>query len=168
MTSTTPLHHAQMLRTLPAWSKQLPAKHAGSILQRLRKAYLDPDGRPYQWYANGSEPDQLALRTAIDAAAASHRALQQELSLLQGISTFCTPLLEQQLRLQVPVTQAQYRYQASEVQLPIDGSPYNPGAQPPTGLLPVIPKGSPQLRSLLEAALHNFEGIADTTRFTRL
>nr|WP_314617532.1 DUF6543 domain-containing protein [uncultured Pseudomonas sp.] len=161
----TPYHHAQILRTLPGWSKALHPDHASRIVQSLRKDYLDADGVAYPWYESADMPTRQALQRTIAQRDASRQALQAALGALQNLATFCTPLLQQQLNLNIPVDQAQYVYQPTEVKLPI-GVP--PGSRPPSELNEIVPKGPAQYRSLLEAALHNFEGPADTTSLSRL
>lgn len=163
--SHTPYHHAQIVRSLPDWSKALHSEHAGQIMRRLRKDYQDTDGNTYAWYDQADELTRQALQRAIARRDASYRALQAALGALQGISEFCAPLLQKQLSIGIPVTQAQYVYQATSVKQP-GGLPGGPAV--PHELGEIIPKGNPQYRSLLEAALHNFEGLADTTRLSRL
>ncbi|MDR6710832.1 Leucine-rich repeat (LRR) protein [Pseudomonas hunanensis] len=165
MPHTLPYHLAQITRSLPAWSKQLPKDQIGQFVQRLQKDYLDNDGNPCHWFTTAAELDQQALRRAIAQRDATLRDLQALLADLQGISAFCTPLLQQRLAIDVPVTQAQYRFQPTQVQQP-GGLPSGPDV--PSEQLPIIPRGQAQLRSLLEAALHNFEGLSDTTRLSGL
>ncbi|MFJ2985293.1 MULTISPECIES: dermonecrotic toxin domain-containing protein [unclassified Pseudomonas] len=165
MTTPLPFHHAQIVNTLPAWSKHLHPQHASRLLQSLRMEYLDADGKPYDWYTNAPDLDQKALRRAIDLRDASRLVLRNALAGLKGITEFCTPLLQARLGAHIAVDKAQYIYQATRVSLP----GFNPGSPPVPGeLLPVVPDGAPQPRSLLEVALHNFEGPDDTTRHSRL
>lgn len=163
--SHTPYHHAQMARTLPAWSKGLHNEHASLILTRLRREYQNSEGEPYAWYEQADEPTRKGLQRAIAQRDASSRALHAALGALQGVTEFCAPLLQKQLNIDAPVTQAQYVYQATAVKQP-GGLPGGPAVPHEPG--EIVPKGAPQHRSLLEAALHNFEGPADTTRFSRL
>ncbi|WP_043196719.1 NEL-type E3 ubiquitin ligase domain-containing protein [Pseudomonas putida] len=163
--SQTPYHHAQMARTLPYWSKALHIEHASRVLTRLRKDYRDTEGNNYAWYEQADEPTRQALQRAITQRDASSRALHAALGNLQGVTEFCAPLLQQQLNIDTPVTQAQYVYQATAVKQSV-GLPVGPAVPHEVG--EIVPKGDPQYRSLLEAALHNFEGPADTTRFSRL
>ncbi|ENB9662637.1 MULTISPECIES: dermonecrotic toxin domain-containing protein [Pseudomonas] len=163
--SHTPYHHAQMTQSLPGWSKALHSEHASRILARLRKDYQDAEGNAYPWYSQADPLTRQAVQRAIATRDASSRALQAALSDLQGVTAFCAPLLQKQLGIDTPVTQAQYVYQATAVRQP-DGIPSGPVV--PGELGEIVPKGDPQYRSLLEAALHNFEGTADTTRFSRL
>ncbi|CAM4039907.1 Leucine-rich repeat-containing protein 32 [Pseudomonas reidholzensis] len=165
MPSTTPYHYAQISKSLPDWSKQLHPTQVREVLQRQRKEYLDAAGVALPWYADAAALDQAALRRAIELRDTSLSALQAQLQGLKGISEFCAPLLQQRLAIDVPVLQAQYRFQPTQVQRPTT-PPSGPST--PTDLLPIIAKGEPQLRSLLEAALHNFEGPADTTRLSGL
>ncbi|WP_079228490.1 leucine-rich repeat domain-containing protein [Pseudomonas putida] len=165
MTTSLPFHHTQIVNTLPTWSKDLHPAHASRILHSLRKEYLDADGKPYDWYTDAPDLDQLALRRAIKLRDASRLSLHNALVGLKGITEFCKPLLQARLGTHIPVDQAQYVYQATRVSLP----GFNPGTPPVPGeLRPVVPDGAPQPRSLLEAALHNFEGENDTTRHSHL
>lgn len=163
--SHTPYHHAQMARTLPGWSKALHGEHARQITARLHKDYQDGQGNTYAWYQQADEATRQALQRAIAKRDASSRALQAALGNLQGVTEFCAPLLQKQLNIDTPVTQAQYVYQATTVKQPV-GLPTGPAVPHEQG--EIVAKGAPQYRSLLEAALHNFEGTADTTRFSRL
>lgn len=163
--SNPPFHHAQIVRSLPAWSKELHPDHVKQVLTRARKDYLDSTGAPYPWYAKALPIEQDAIRRAVAERDRSQQMLKALLSPLKGISTFCRPLLQQRLALSTSVDQAQYVYQATQVEQPTV-PPGGPSV--PTTPLPVIAKGQPQLRSLLEAALHNFEGPEDTTRLSRL
>lgn len=165
MTQVRPLHYTQIVRSLPHWSQQLPATTLHEVLGHARKPYLDTAGKPYPWYTHAPALDQQALVRAIERRQASLATLQRQLAPLQGISAFCTPLLQAQLGLDTSVLQAQYLFQPTDVQKPT--TPPN-GPKVPNDLLPVIAKGKPQVRSLLEAALHNFEGTHDTTRLSRL
>lgn len=163
--STPPFHHAQIVRSLPAWSKELHPDHVKQVLTRARKDYLDSTGAPYPWYAKALPIEQDAIRRAVAERDRSQQMLKALLSPLKGISTVCRPLLQQRLAISTSVDQAQYVYQATQVEPPTV-PPGGPSV--PTTPLPVIAKGQPQLRSLLEAALHNFEGPEDTTRLSRL
>lgn len=130
--SHTPYHHAQMVRTLPDWSKALHSEHASRILARLRKDYQDADGNDYDWYTQADELTRQALQRAIAKRDASSRALQAALSTLQGVTEYCTPLLQQQLNIDIAVTQAQYVYQATAVKHPVGfpggpATPHEPG-----------------------------------------
>ncbi|MBA1204094.1 hypothetical protein G7009_20440 [Pseudomonas capeferrum] len=159
---TSLYHQAQIVRTLPAWSKQLNPTQAAQVMRHVRKPHLDETGNPASWYGLAS----IELRTALDAAmksqADSRTQLAAALEALQGINDFCEPLLQQQLGDGIAVTQAQYRYQPFEyintlVEPPPMDLPLAPGIQYPS--VQVRPVGDPQRRSLLEAALHNFEGL---------
>ena len=151
-----------MAQSLPGWSKALHSEHASRILARLRKDYQDAEGNAYPWYSQADPLTRQAVQRAIATRDASSRALQAALSDLQGVTAFCAPLLQKQLGIDTPVAQAQYVYQATAVRQP-DGIPSGPVVPSEPG--EIVPKGDPQYRSLLEAALHNFEGTADTTRF---
>lgn len=163
MTSTTGYHHAQIVRTLPAWSKQLHPEHASKVIQSLRKDYLDEHGLPYPWFAGATPQLQDSIRRAITKRDASRKALHQALTPLKGITEFCQPLLQQHLGLKVAVDQAQYSFQPFE-QIgdswvePIDVE-YPVATERETDVTATRSTGAPQLRSLLEAALHNFEGV---------
>ncbi|WEK29071.1 MAG: NEL-type E3 ubiquitin ligase domain-containing protein [Candidatus Pseudomonas phytovorans] len=160
-----PLHHKQIVRTLPDWSKALHHAHASQIVQSLRKEHLDADGLPYPWFSQADTLTQQAVLRAIARRDNSRTALQIALAPLKGITEYCSPLLQQQLKLDIPISQAQYVYQAIAIERPDEV----PGCPPVhTGPGPVVAKGAPQYRSLLEAALHNFEGPNDATRLTRL
>jgi hypothetical protein len=163
--SHMPYHHAQMVRSLPDWSKALHPDHASRIVQSLRMDYLDAEGFAYPWYSQADTLTREALQRAILKRDNSRRALQTALSALQGITEFCAPLLQQQLQLDVPVSQAQYVHQATKVKPPTVST-----GKPAVSTEPgdIVADGAPQYRSLLEAALHNFEGPADTTRLSRL
>lgn len=172
MTSTPAYHHAQIVRTLPAWSKQLHPSHTRKMIQSLRNDYIDEHGVPYPWFA-GARPDwQDGVRRAIAKRNESRKALQQALAPLKGISEFCAPLLEQRLALDIPVDQAQYSFQPFEDigdswVSPIDVE-YPVATERETNVSATRPKGSPQLRSLLEAALHNFTGISQAGPYSTL
>lgn len=165
MTTTTPFHQQQIVRSLPQWSKHLPPDTAREVMRQPRKDYLDPKGIAYGWYSDAPAPDQEALCNAIRRRDDSLAALQPLLAPLQGVSEFCAPLLQARLGIEQSVLDAQYHYQATQVEQPTR-PPSGPGV--PSNTLPVIPKGAPQLRSLLEAALHNFESRDDTTRLSYL
>lgn len=160
-----PFHHAQIVRSLPAWSKALHPEHIQQLLGAARKAYLDPAGEPYAWYVTALPIEQDAIRRAAQARDNSRQALQTLLSPLQSLGDFCRPLLQQRLAIAAPIDQAQYVFQATEVEQPTQ-PPSGPNV--PTTPLPIIAKGKPQYRSLLAAALHNFEGPQDTTVLSRL
>ncbi|WP_313738842.1 NEL-type E3 ubiquitin ligase domain-containing protein [Pseudomonas sp.] len=165
MTRVLPLHHAQIKHSLPRWSHQLPAHFVPDLMIHTRAPYLDATGRPYHWYAQAAPLEQEALLRAIARRKASVDELRHLLAPLKGITEFCAPLLQARLGSAIEVLRAQYRFQATQVQRP-SLPPAGPGV--PTDVLPIVPEGSAQLRSLLEAALHNFEGQHDTTRLSRL
>ncbi|MNO54181.1 putative E3 ubiquitin-protein ligase ipaH4.5 [compost metagenome] len=157
-----PLHQAQINRCLPQWASALHPDHAQRIVQRARKDYLDQDNAPYSWYANASDAARLQLQTAIEQRDNSHAQLRKALTGLQGINEFCKPLLTSKLALHVAVDKAQYISQPFETIAPIwSGTPdpeFPVGAQPEIEETTTRPVGHAQQRSLLEAALHNFEG----------
>ncbi|MGV2833261.1 hypothetical protein, partial [Pseudomonas shirazensis] len=95
--STPPFHHAQIVRSLPAWSKELHPDHVKQVLTRARKDYLDSTGAPYPWYAKALPIEQDAIRRAVAERDRSQQMLKALLSPLKGISTFCRPLLQQRL-----------------------------------------------------------------------
>ncbi|MFJ4064341.1 dermonecrotic toxin domain-containing protein [Pseudomonas sp. NPDC089996] len=161
----TPFHREQIEQSLPQWSKQLHPDHASRIVQSLRKEYLDADGVPYPWFSNADTLMQEGIQRAIALRDKSRSALQTALSNLKSISDYCAPLLQAQLKLDIPVSQALYVHQPVEIKHPV-GVPV--GLPPPTELGTVVAKGAPRYLSLLEAALHNFEGPNDTTRLSRL
>nr|WP_314487370.1 NEL-type E3 ubiquitin ligase domain-containing protein [uncultured Pseudomonas sp.] len=165
MTAAQPMHYAQILRSLPRWSQQLPADVIRALIEQTRPPYLDSTGAPYAWYTEANELDRQALVRAVDRRQTGILDLRRLLAPLKGITEFCAPLLQQRLAVPVSVLEAQYSFQPTEVRAP-SGVPGGPSV--PTELLPVVPKGEPQLRSLLEAALHNFEGQHDTTRLSLL
>lgn len=162
---TQPFHHAQIVRSLPAWSKALHPEQVKQLFGAARKDYLDLSGKPYDWYATALPIEQDAIRRAVEERDRSRDVLQGLLSPLRSVGDFCRPLLQQRLAIVAPVDQAQYVFQATQVEQPTQ-PPTGPSV--PTTQLPIIAKGKPQLRSLLEAALHNFEGPEDTTRLSRL
>ncbi|MFJ4346297.1 dermonecrotic toxin domain-containing protein [Pseudomonas sp. NPDC089401] len=163
--TSVPFHLSQIVRTLPEWSKALHPEHASRTLQSLRKDYLDTDGVPYPWFSQADHLDQQALQRAIAVRDDSRTALQTALARLKGIHEYCAPLLQQQLQLDIPVSQAQYVHQPTTIEQPV-GLPSGKPAPGETGA--VVAKGDPQYRSLLEAALHNFEGVHDSTRLSYL
>lgn len=169
--STSPYHQAQIVRNLPAWSKQLSPAQAAQIMRHARKPHLDESGTPPAWYGFASDEQKIELQAAMSLQALSRRQLAQALKGLQGINAFCAPVLRQHLGGDLEVTQAQYRFQPFEI---LDIVP-----EPPPIDLPITPGipyppvqsravGDPQRRSLLEAALHNFESLAEVGEFSGL
>lgn len=164
---TLPLHHAQILRTVPAWSKALHPQHVRALLSRLRRDYLDPQGQPFDWFSQASPSTQQALSDAIAERDVRRQALQVALAPLKGIVEFCEPLLSAHLKTAVAVTQAQFVHQPFELKQPTTIlSPL--GQTPPRERYPVVPKGRAQTRSLLEAALHNFTADNEVHPLDRL
>lgn len=165
MTNPTPLHESQITRTLPKWSKVLQPAHTHKVLQSLRKEYLDEDGSPYSWYATADEPAREQLLRAIKTRDKRLVQVRQALAGFQDIVGFCTPLLTKRLKVSVPVDRAQYVFQPFEsdaniwVGVPDVETPLVPDLE--VDVLNTRPVGEPQTRSLLEAALHNFEGLAE-------
>lgn len=172
MTSTPPLHHALITRTLPLWSKALHPGHAERVVQRVRKDYLAADGTPYSWYASAEPEQRLQLRRFVETRDNCLAQLHQALSGFKGIIEFCQPLLTERLGLNVAVDQAQYVFQPFEltnnpwVGVPDPQYPLVP--EQPVDVLATRPVGAPQPRSLLEAALHNFEGLTEVGAYSRL
>ncbi|MFK0310158.1 NEL-type E3 ubiquitin ligase domain-containing protein [Pseudomonas sp. NPDC090233] len=172
MTNSPPLHQAQITRNLPEWSKTLYPAHTKRIMQRVRKDYLDENGAPYSWYAAASPEARHRLQTLINERDTCQVQLKKALAGLKGISEFCKPLLASRLRLNVAVDKAQYVFQpftytpriepdTPEPAIPLAGAP----EQDPFIISPV---GAPQTRSLLEAAMHNFEGLAEVGPYSQL
>ena len=172
MTNPTPLHESQITRTLPKWSKVLQPAHTHKVLQSLRKEYLDEDGSPYSWYATADEPAREQLLRAIKTRDKRLVQVRQALAGFQDIVGFCTPLLTKRLKVSVPVDRAQYVFQPFEsdaniwVGVPDVETPLVPDLE--VDVLATRPVGEPQARSLLEAALHNFEGLAEVGAYSRL
>ncbi len=172
MTNPTPLHQSQITRTLPKWSKVLQPAHTHKVLQSLRKEYLDEDGSPYSWYATADAPAREQLLRAIETRDKRLVHVRQALAGFQDIVGFCTPLLTKRLKVSVPVDRAQYVFQPFEsdaniwVGVPDVETPLVPDLE--VDVLATRPVGEPQARSLLEAALHNFEGLAEVGAYSRL
>lgn len=162
-----PLHHAQIVRTLPTWSKMLHPKHVSQLMGSLRTDYLDTEGKPYAWFSQADAAQQQALRSAIEQRDAQRRALQGALAPLKGVVEYCQPLLQARLGDSIAVTQACYVHQPYQVKQPV-GSHSPIGAPPPRERRPLEPQGKPSIRTLLEAALHNFTGVDDIRSFDRL
>jgi len=172
MTHPTPLHQSQITRTLPKWSKVLHPAHTHKVLQSLRKDYLAEDGSPYSWYAAADEPAREQLHSAIETRDVRLVQVRQALAGFKDIIGFCTPLLTERLKVSVPVDRAQYVFQPFEsdaniwVGVPDVETPLVPDLE--VDVLATRPVGEPQTRSLLEAALHNFEGLAEVGAYSRL
>lgn len=116
--TTQPFHHAQIVRSLPAWSKALHPEQVKQLLGAARKDYLDPTGKPYGWYATALPIEQEAIRRAADERDRSRQTLHGLLGPLRSVGDFCRPLLQQRLAIIVPVDQAQYVFQPTQVNSP--------------------------------------------------
>jgi Leucine-rich repeat (LRR) protein len=171
-TPSAPFHQAQITRSLPAWTKTLHPDHTRRLMRSLRKDYLDDEGAPQSWYATATAEQQARLRLLIGDREASFQALGDALKGLKDIRAFCKPLLETRLGQGIDVERAQYVHQPYEMstntwagpldlEVPIATDPSLPDPTP-------HPVGQAQRRSLLEAALHNFEGLDDLGPFDRL
>ncbi len=159
-TTSVAYHHATIIKKLPAWSRQLPPAHLSDTLSAARQAYLNENGEPYTWFAGAQDDRQAALRQAIARRDLSRNVLAKVLG-LQGISAFCEPLLRQALAIPQPVTQAQYCFQPWDWALYTDVVVEDilPGVDRELPQPTAVPHGDPQRRSLLAAALHNFESL---------
>ncbi|MBO9549434.1 MAG: hypothetical protein J7573_08255 [Pseudomonas sp.] len=141
------------------------------MVRSLRKDYLDEYGAPYAWYAAAPPDIQALLRRLIGYRETQLKALHGALRGFQDIRTFCKPLLKAQLNLGVEVDKAQYVQQPYEELTPWRNPP---GLEfelaPAVELEPTTtrPKGAAQKRSLLEAALHNFEGLDEVGPYDTL
>lgn len=172
MTTPTPLHQSQITRSLPKWSKALQPTHTRKVVQSLYKEYLDEDGTPYSWYATADEPMREQLHKALQTRNKRLAHVKQALGEFKDIIAFCGPLLTERLKLNVPVDRAQYVFQPFEseaniwVGVPDVETPLVPDVE--AEVLATRPVGQPQTRSLLEAALHNFEGLDEVGPYSRL
>ncbi|WP_181004498.1 leucine-rich repeat domain-containing protein [Pseudomonas putida] len=167
----TPYHQVQITRSMPAWVRTLHPDHTRRIVQTVRKDYMDENGSPYSWYAAAAPEEQQLLKQCIGYRDTQVKALHAVLSKLKGISEFCKPLLEARLDLATDVEKAQYVHQPFEVVSPwinppgFEFSPPPVQEPEPTTTRPV---GAAQKRSLLEAALHNFEGLDEVGPYDAL
>ncbi|WP_409321266.1 NEL-type E3 ubiquitin ligase domain-containing protein [Pseudomonas monteilii] len=172
MTNPTPLHQSQITRALPKWSKALHPAHTQKVVQSLRRDYLAEDGTPYTWYATADAPAREQLRNAIKVRNKCLAQLKTALAGFKDIITFSTPLLTERLKVNVPVDRAQYVFQPFEADADIWTGV--PDLEVPlfsdrkVDVLATRPVGEPQARSLLEAALHNFEGLDEVGAYSRL
>ncbi len=174
MENTTPYHQSQIQRRIPAWAKQLHPRHLDRVLQSAHNEHIEEDGTPTVWFANASEVHQQLLRDAIKVRANTRKVLSQALSELQSLAQFCEPLLQQKLAIEVPVTQARYCFQPFENNLggsletvpDLDSLGLGAGTYAPEWTSE--PVGPPESRSLLEAAMHNFEGMVEVGSFSTL
>ncbi|WP_342248008.1 NEL-type E3 ubiquitin ligase domain-containing protein [Pseudomonas sp. OTU2001] len=169
MTSTpVPFHQAQIVRNLPTWCRTMHPDHTRRVVQSVRKDYLDENGSPYAWYAAASDEDQARLRQLISARNAGFKALQALLDDFRQISEFCKPLLEGRLGPDVEVDKAQYLRQPFKVYITLENVPGLDISIGGEDTFIKRPEGPPQKRSLLEAALHNFEGPDEVGPFDTL
>ncbi|MEE1917622.1 MULTISPECIES: NEL-type E3 ubiquitin ligase domain-containing protein [Pseudomonas] len=169
MTSTpVPFHQAQIVRNLPTWCRTMHPDHTRRVVQSVRKDYLDENGSPYAWYAAASDEDQARLRQLISARNAGFKALQALLDDFRQISEFCKPLLEGRLGPDVEVDKAQYLHQPFKVYTTLENVPGLDFSLGGDDTYIKRPEGPPQKRSLLEAALHNFEGPDEVGPFDTL
>jgi len=167
-TLPTPFHQAQIVRGLPSWATTMHPEHTHRIVQSVRKDYLDESGSPYSWYAAASHDEQTLLRQHMGYRDARFKALQAALKDFKQIHEFCKPLLKTQLGLDVEVDQAQYLHQPFKVFATPIGLP---GFEISLGNPQTFenrPDGPAEKRSLLEAALHNFEGPEEAGPFDDL
>ncbi|KIC82804.1 leucine-rich repeat-containing protein [Pseudomonas sp. C5pp] len=142
--------------------------HTRRVVQSIRKDYLDENGSPYAWYAAASDEDQARLRQLISARDAEFKALRALLEDFRQISEFCKPLLESRLGPDVKADKAQYLHQPFKVYttlVNIPGLDFSLGGDE---TYIKRPEGPPQKRTLLEAALHNFEGTDEVGPFDTL
>lgn len=169
MSSTPmPFHQAQIVRNLPDWCRTMYPDHTRRVVQSIRKDYLDENGSPYAWYAAASDEDQARLRQLISARDAEFKALRALLEDFRQISEFCKPLLESRLGPDVKADKAQYLHQPFKVYttlVNIPGLDFSLGGDE---TYIKRPEGPPQKRTLLEAALHNFEGTDEVGPFDTL
>ncbi|MBV4504699.1 hypothetical protein HU751_007545 [Pseudomonas sp. BW13M1] len=164
-----PYHQQQILRSLPGWTRHLHPTHAQRLLRRAHREHVKPDGQFADWFVQASPVRQTELREAIKQRTTSSKALAKALQGLQGITEFCEPLLKARLGVQVSMTEAQFKQQPF-MQVQEGGIP-DPGAShdiPNPPILTELPSGTATLTSLLEAALHNFEGMAEVGPFSTL
>lgn len=165
-TTTVPYHQAQIVRTLPAWTRTLHPKHISRIVQGIRKDYLDENGSPDTWFAIASAQDQAQVRRQIALRDARLKALRAALKDLRQIGEFCKPLLERRLPKGIDVDKAQYLHQPFKVYTTQQNPPGLDFGNEPERIN--RPDGPAQRRSLLEAALHNFQGPDDPGPFDAL
>ncbi|QVM89234.1 hypothetical protein JYG34_14450 [Pseudomonas entomophila] len=164
-----PYHQQQILGSMPGWAKHLHHTHANRLLRCAHVEHVDAAGQFPQWFTQATPEQQIDLRNAIRRRATSRKALAKALKDLRGITEFCEPLLQAELGLTVPVTDAQFRFQPFTSHM--EGDVPDPDASHSTPRPPSFteqPSGSATLTSLLEAALHNFEGMAEVGSFSAL
>ncbi|WP_409280091.1 NEL-type E3 ubiquitin ligase domain-containing protein [Pseudomonas sp. KCJK8751] len=169
MSSTPmPFHQAQIVRNLPDWCRTMYPDHTRRVVQSIRKDYLDENGSPYAWYAAASDEDQARLRQLISARDAEFKALRALLEDFRQISEFCKPLLESRLGPDVKADKAQYLHQPFKVYTTLVNVPGLDFSLGGDDTYIKRPEGPPQKRTLLEAALHNFEGTDEVGPFDTL
>lgn len=166
------LHQDLITQALPEWARTLHPTHARGIVQRARAPYVDEDGAPYSWYATAQPEHREQLRMLIGRRDSCVTQLSNALVGFKDITTFCSPLLSSRLGLKVAVDKAQYNFQPFETVInygPGTGSLEVPlGAHLQEETFVTRPVGPRQSRSLLEAALHNFEGIEQVGPYSGL
>lgn len=173
-TPATPYHQQQILNGIPDWTRQLHPKHINRLMRHAHNEHIQENGQPTPWFSTASADHQLQLREAIRQRTVSRKRLAQALSELQTLPQFCEPLLKNALHINVPLTEAQYCYQPFEMvrtgdlenvpgleELGLPGGAYQPQWI-------AEPVGTPVTRSLLEAAMHNFEGMSEVGPFSTL
>ncbi|MEN5216424.1 NEL-type E3 ubiquitin ligase domain-containing protein [Pseudomonas pudica] len=163
-----PFHQAQIVRNLPTWCRTMHPDHTRRVVQRVRKDYLDENGSPYTWYAAASDEDQAHVRQLISARDAAFKSLRILLEDFRQISEFCKPLLESRLGPDINADKAQYLHQPFKVYTKLENAPGLDFSLGGDDTYIKRPEGPPQKRSLLEAALHNFEGPDEVGPFDTL
>lgn len=163
-----PFHQAQIVRNLPTWCRTMHPDHTRRVVQRVRKDYLDENGSPYTWYAAASDEDQAHVRQLISARDAAFKSLRILLEDFRQISEFCKPLLESRLGPDIKADKAQYLHQPFKVYTKLENAPGLDFSLGGDDTYIKRPEGPPQKRSLLEAALHNFEGPDEVGPFDTL
>ncbi|MFF7109089.1 dermonecrotic toxin domain-containing protein [Pseudomonas sichuanensis] len=166
-TPTPPYHQQHILNGIPDWTRQLHPKHINRLMRHAHNEHIQENGQPTAWFSTASADHQLQLREAIRRRTVSRKRLAQALSELQTLPQFCEPLLKNALHINVPVSEAQYCFQPFELVptgdlenlLALDDLGLSAGAYQQQWT--AEPVGTPVPRSLLEAAMHNFEGMAE-------
>ncbi|MFK3724489.1 NEL-type E3 ubiquitin ligase domain-containing protein [Pseudomonas monteilii] len=163
-TSPSAFHASRISRAFPGWSRRLHPQDASRLIDAAHPPYLDEHGAPYSWYAIASEDDRRLIGAALRTRDASARALADALGDKRNPVTFCTPLLQHALAIETPVDTAQYVFQPFKVESDWVVDPLDPTLPPSSIPLPpasvVTADGPARSSSLLEAALHNFSGMA--------
>ncbi|WP_194791457.1 dermonecrotic toxin domain-containing protein [Pseudomonas sp. UFMG81] len=169
-----PYHHQQILDALPAWTRQLHPRHIGKVIRRAHQEHIKPDRHEAAWFSSASHDDRQLLRSAIHARTVSRKAFAKAIGDLQQLPQFCESLLQQTLAISTAVGTAQYCFQPFETiqtgnldHVP-DLENYGLGAGTSQPEWTYQATGEPTLRSLLEAAMHNFEGVSEVGPFSRL